>query len=56
MGSAALALAMANSFLGGAYEEALHARVAGLDLRHWINDGLMTFFFLLVGVGIKRVG
>ncbi len=54
MGSAALALAMANSFLGGAYEEALHARVAGLDLRHWINDGLMTFFFLLVGLEIKR--
>jgi Na+:H+ antiporter, NhaA family len=54
MGSATLALAMANSFLGGAYEEALHARVASLDLRHWINDGLMTFFFLLVGLEIKR--
>jgi NhaA family Na+:H+ antiporter len=54
MGSAALALAVANSFLGGAYEEALHARVAGLDLLHWINDGLMTFFFLLVGLEIKR--
>ena len=54
MGSAALALAVANTFLGPAYEEALHARVAGLDLRDWINDGLMTFFFLLVGLEIKR--
>ncbi|HEX6831844.1 MAG TPA: Na+/H+ antiporter NhaA, partial [Methyloceanibacter sp.] len=45
MGSTALALAVANTFLGGAYEEALHARVASLDLRDWINDGLMTFFF-----------
>ena len=52
MGSTALALAVANTFLAGAYEEALHARVAGLDLRDWINDGLMTFFFLL-GVAIK---
>lgn len=54
MGSTALALAVANTFLGSAYEEALHARVAGLDLRDWINDGLMTFFFLLVGLEIKR--
>jgi NhaA family Na+:H+ antiporter len=54
MGSAALALAVANTFLGPAYEEALHARIAGLDLRHWINDGLMSFFFLLVGLEIKR--
>jgi NhaA family Na+:H+ antiporter len=54
MGSTALALAVANTFLGSAYEEALHARVAGLDLLHWINDGLMTFFFLLVGLEIKR--
>ena len=54
MGSAALALAVANTFLGDAYREALHTRVAGLDLLHWINDGLMTFFFLLVGLEIKR--
>jgi NhaA family Na+:H+ antiporter len=54
MGSAALALAVANTFLGDAYQEALHTRVAGLDLLHWINDGLMTFFFLLVGLEIKR--
>ena len=54
MASAALGMAMANSVLAGRYAELLHSIVAGLDVLHWINDGLMALFFLLVGLEIKR--
>lgn len=52
--SAALGMAVANSALAGTYTELLHTKVAGLSVLHWINDGLMALFFLLVGLEIKR--
>jgi Na+:H+ antiporter, NhaA family len=52
--SAVLALLVANSPLADGYFAALHAPFAGLDVLHWINDGLMPLFFLLVGLEIKR--
>jgi NhaA family Na+:H+ antiporter len=54
MAAAALALAVANSPLAPAYFGALHAYIGPLSLLHWINDGLMAVFFLLVGLEIKR--
>ena len=57
-----LAMVLANSPLGAAYQQLL-ARdlaigIAPLTLTksvlHWINDGLMAIFFLLVGIEIKR--
>jgi NhaA family Na+:H+ antiporter len=54
MAAAAVALLVANSPLAGAYFGVLHATIAGLDVVHWINDGLMAVFFLLVGLEIKR--
>ncbi len=54
MGAAALALVVANSPLAPAYFGALHAYIGPLSVSHWINDGLMAVFFLLVGLEIKR--
>jgi NhaA family Na+:H+ antiporter len=52
--AAIAAMIVANSPLGAAYLHALHIDLAGLSLLHWINDGLMALFFLLVGLEIKR--
>jgi NhaA family Na+:H+ antiporter len=54
MAAAALALVVANSPLAPAYFGALHAYIGPLSVSHWINDGLMAVFFLLVGMEIKR--
>ncbi|WP_280952907.1 Na+/H+ antiporter NhaA [Methylobacterium sp. B4] len=54
MASAALAMIVANSPLASAYFGALKAYLGPLSVLHWINDGLMAVFFLLVGLEIKR--
>jgi Na+:H+ antiporter, NhaA family len=54
MVAAAAALVLANSPFAPAYFEALKSYVGGLSVLHWINDGLMAVFFLLVGLEIKR--
>jgi len=54
MGAALLALILANGPLAQTYNETLHLYLGPLSLLHWINDGLMAVFFLLVGLEIKR--
>lgn len=54
MVAAALALIVANSPLAETYFSALHAYLGPLSVSHWVNDGLMAVFFLLVGLEIKR--
>ncbi|HEY5819920.1 MAG TPA: Na+/H+ antiporter NhaA [Mesorhizobium sp.] len=54
MVAAALALIVANSPLAPAYFGALATYLGPLNVEHWINDGLMAVFFLLVGLEIKR--
>ena len=62
MVAAVVALVWANSPWRAAYAALWETPLAiqlgrfdiGADLRHWVNDGLMTLFFLVVGLEIKR--
>ena len=54
MAVAALAIVVANSPVAEIYFHALHVYLGPLSLQHWINDALMSVFFLLVGLEIKR--
>jgi NhaA family Na+:H+ antiporter len=49
-----LSLAIANSSLGNTYITLWHSDFAGMSLEHWINDGLMAIFFLLIGLELER--
>nr|WP_086940626.1 Na+/H+ antiporter NhaA [Thaumasiovibrio occultus] len=52
--AAAVAMMVANSGLSEGYYHLLHTYVANLSIEHWINDGLMAIFFLLIGLEVKR--
>jgi len=62
MGTSVLALLWANSGPAGSYDAvwktylkiSVGDQVGKLSLHHFINDGLMAIFFLLVGLEIKR--
>jgi NhaA family Na+:H+ antiporter len=62
LSAAVLALIFANSPLQDRYFEFLHTVITfeigsfriSEDVLHWINDGLMTIFFFVVGLEIKR--
>src|SRR5579859_8049944 len=58
LGAAIIALLWANSPWPHSYESVWTTRLSirigtsgiSTDLRHWVNQGLMTFFFLVVGL------
>jgi len=57
-----ISLLIANSSFGGGYIQFMHQKVdlsfANISLNysveHWVNDGLMAIFFLMVGLEVER--
>ena len=49
-----ISLALANSQLQITYVEFWNFELAGHSIIHWIDDGLMTIFFLLIGLELER--
>ena len=52
--AAAIAMTIANTPLNEVYQSVLQSYVLGLSVSHWINDGLMAIFFLIIGLEVKR--
>ena len=60
--AAVAALVWANSPWGASYTDFWHTEIAFRvgdwsltdDLQHWVNDGLMTLFFFVIGLEIKH--
>lgn len=49
-----VSLVLANFLLKGTYAQLWNISIASHSLTHWINDGLMTVFFLLIGLELER--
>jgi Na+:H+ antiporter, NhaA family len=49
-----IAVMITNSSFGPEYLDFWHKNFLGLSIDHWINDGLMAIFFLLIGLELER--
>lgn len=49
-----ISLVLANSIFSSEYIHFWHTNFQGQPIEYWINDGLMTIFFLLIGLELER--
>jgi NhaA family Na+:H+ antiporter len=47
-------LLLANSVFGESYHHFWLTEFSGKSIEYWVNDGLMTIFFLLIGLELER--
>ena len=50
----AISLTLANTNFKETYLALLEIKIGNLSILHWINEGLMTIFFLLIGLELER--
>jgi NhaA family Na+:H+ antiporter len=49
-----VSLLVANSVWSESYLHIWHSQIGNQSIEYWINDGLMTIFFLLIGLELER--
>ena len=49
-----ISLVISNTTTGNAYMQFWETDFQGHSITHWINDGLMAVFFLLIGLELER--
>jgi NhaA family Na+:H+ antiporter len=49
-----ISMAISNMQIGDSFAEFWKTDIGGHTIVHWINDGLMTIFFLLIGLELER--
>lgn len=54
IGCTLVSLVLANSVFADQYLHTWHTKIGSQSLEYWINDGLMTIFFLLIGLELER--
>jgi Na+:H+ antiporter, NhaA family len=54
IGCTIVSMLIANSSFGPAYLDLWHAYLGPLSVEHWVNDGLMALFFLMIGLELER--
>lgn len=49
-----LSITLANTVWSTQYLTFWHIPIAGMSIEHWVNDGLMAIFFLMIGLELER--